>query len=81
MENYRYVIDIFRNVQVGWMEWHEQHDFEYAKTKAELDILVDCIMEDASISRCFYQDRASGKYTHLKAHGKKSDLYSHVPNT
>lgn len=81
MENARYIIEIFRLEQTGWMRWDERRDVEYAKTKAELDILVECIMEDASINRCFYQDRTNGKYTHLKAHGKKSDLYSHVPKS
>lgn len=81
MDNVRYIIEIFRLEQEGWMRWYERRDVEYAKTKAELDILVECIMEDASINRCFYQDVASGKYTHLKAHGKKSDNYSHVPKS
>ena len=81
MANERYRIEIFRNKQASFFEWHEVRDVEYAKTRKELDILVECIMEDESISRAFYQDMANEKYTHLKAHGKKSDLYSHVPST
>lgn len=81
MANERYLIEIFRNKRAGWLDWQEERDVEYARTKKELDILVECIMEDASISRCFYKDMANGNYVHLKAHGKKSVFYSHVPST
>lgn len=43
---------------------------EYAKTKADLDVLLSCILEDNSIVRAFYEDVANGKITHVKANGK-----------
>jgi len=68
--SFRYKITYSVPVRTSWLGWDYPTYDEYAKTKEDLDILVACIMEDARIDRAFYEDIASGKITHLKAHYK-----------
>lgn len=70
MGNPRFRIEIFRNERTSWLDWREQREVEYAKTKGELEVLVACILEDASIVRSFHEDMTNGRITHIKANGK-----------
>ena len=74
MEQTRYRISCYRMKRIAWLEWDEELTTERVKTKAELDIMVECILEDASIQLAFYEDVASGKITHIKAGGKPFNL-------
>lgn len=65
-----YMITYFVPQRISWLEWRERMETEYAKTKADLDVLLSCILEDNSIVRAFYEDVANGKITHVKANGK-----------
>jgi len=72
--NNRYCITIFRSEQIGWREWGDNATFEIVETKEDLDTMIACILEDASIDRAFYEDLVSGGITHIKSQGKPFHL-------
>ena len=43
----------------AWISWSEDQYFEYAKTREELDLLIEVIKEDNSIISAFYEDVAN----------------------
>lgn len=66
----RYMITVERMERIGWMSAIRKQTQEYAKTKADLKILVECINEDVSITRAFFTDRSNGSIVHFKANGE-----------
>jgi len=46
--------------------WDGKGHAEPAKTKKDLDILVDIIKEDTTVSRAYYVDNANGNPTTVK---------------
>jgi hypothetical protein len=68
--NNRYCITVFHPQRIGWLEWNDRMTFEIVETKEDLDTMIACILEDASIDRAFYEDLASRSITHIKSQGK-----------
>ncbi len=66
----RYKMTHFTIEQVNWISAFERRSIEHAKTKGDLDVLVECALEDGTIIRAFYEDTASGKIVHIKANYK-----------
>lgn len=70
----RYLVTYCIPVRTSWLGWDYPLHYERVATKKELDVLIACIMEDASIDRAFYEDVTNGKITHVKSNFKPFTL-------
>jgi hypothetical protein len=70
----RYKVTYCVPVRTSWLGWDYPLHYEIVKTKDELNVLIACILDDASIDRAFYEDAANGSITHVKAQGKPFSL-------
>lgn len=64
---YRYWVTYYIPVKTSWFGWEDIPYHETAVTRGDLQVIIDCINEDARVPRAFYEDVANGKVTHFKA--------------
>jgi hypothetical protein len=62
----RYTIEYNQRVRTSWIQWHDTHKTEHAKTKEERDLLIEIIKSDQTITYAFYTDLSNKKVTNFK---------------
>lgn len=62
----RYKITYYKPNRESWLSVYGQPTVDYCKTTKELNIMVQLINEDKTITKGFYEDLTNNKITHIK---------------
>jgi len=62
----RYKITYYTKDKSSFLSWKDTAHYEWCKTNSDLNLMIDIIKQDATITKAFYEDVASKNIGHIK---------------